>query len=132
MFRFRGDAHRFYMQLKRRAGADHKKLDEIAEIRNFYQSIDTDNLKTISYRMLKEKSGSGIIPILVTAIPWFFFLFSKQLQQFLFKDGSFLWVVFGFLYLSILTVSVTLHFREKAWAALHIKIIEDILSERKK
>jgi hypothetical protein len=30
----------------------------------------------------------------------------------------------------ILTLSVILHFREKAWAAFHMEIIQDILKER--
>jgi hypothetical protein len=82
--------------------------------------------------MIKEKNGSGIIPILISSAPWLFFLFSKQLQEFLFKDGSFLWIIFIFAYISILTLSVILHFHEKAWASVHIEMIQEILDERKK
>lgn len=80
--------------------------------------------------MIKEKQGSGIIPIFVTSIPWFFFLFSKQLQEFLFKEGSLLFLLFGIFYMLTLTISVVVHFREKAWAALHIEMIQDIVGER--
>lgn len=136
MFSFRGDAHKIYLQLKRVSNKDRsfkymKKLIEVEEIQDFYISIASDTLKNIYYCMLKEKNGSGIIPVLISSAPWIFFLFSKQLQEFLFKDGSFLWVVFVFAYISILTISVLLHFHEKSWASVHIEIIQEILRERK-
>lgn len=132
---FRGDAHKLYMKLAKLYKHDHpygqmKELIEIQEIHTFYQTIDTKTLKLIYYRMIKEKQGSGIIPIFVTSIPWFFFLFSKQLQEFLFKEGSLLFLLFGIFYMLTLTISVVVHFREKAWAALHIEMIQDIVGER--
>ena len=135
MFSFRGDAHKIYLQLKRASQKNEpfstiKDLTETEEIIHFYQQLKSTTLKTIKYRMIKEKNGSGIIPIFVTAVPWFFFLFSKQLQQFLFKNGSTLWIYFVLFYFITLTTSVILHFREKAWAAFHIQIIEDIIKER--
>ncbi|WP_102349131.1 hypothetical protein [Bacillus sp. Marseille-P3661] len=134
MLSFRGDAHKVYLQLRKKASSSEsflqiKDLDEIDEIVNFYRSLDRQTLKKVYYRMIKEKNGSGIIPIFVTAIPWFLFLFSKQLQEILFQDGSFLWAIFGFIYFFALTTSVVLHFREKAWAAFHIEIIQDIIAE---
>ncbi|MFD2682000.1 hypothetical protein [Bacillus seohaeanensis] len=137
MFSLRGDAHKIYLHLKKAAndGRSFKQMKELIEVKKiqaFYQSIDSDTLKIIYYRMIKEKNGSGIIPIFVTAVPWFLFLFSNQLQQLLFKEGSKLWVVFGIVYMLILTTTVVLHFREKAWAAFHIKIIQDTLDERKR
>ncbi len=135
MLSFRGDAHKIYLRVKRTASHNQsfqqiKELNEIQEYRIFYETIDSDTLKTIYYRMIKEKNGSGIIPILVTSVPWFFFLFSKQLQHLLFHDGSRLWLIFSFVYLFTLTTSVLMHFREKAWAAVHIEIIKDILQKR--
>lgn len=132
---FRGDAHKFYVKLRRVSNINKslqhmKELNEIQEIVSFYQSIDTHNLKFIYYRMVKEKNGSGIIPLLVTSVPWFFFLFSKQLQGFLFQGGSSLWLLFSVFYMLTLASSVVLHFREKAWAGLHIEIIQDTLESR--
>jgi hypothetical protein len=137
MFSLRGDAHKIYLQLKKASSNGQsfkqmKELIEVEKIQAFYQSIDSDTLKIIYYRMIKEKNGSGIIPVFVTSVPWFLFLFSNQLQQLLFKEGSKLWVVFGIVYMLILTTTVVLHFREKAWAAFHIKIIQDTLNERKR
>jgi hypothetical protein len=137
MFSLRGDAHKIYLQLKRASNKDRsfkhiKKLTEIGEMQNFYISIDSRTLEKIYYRMIKEKNGSGIIPILVSSVPWLFFLFSQQLQKFLFKEGSLLWIIFVLVYISILIISVILHFHEKSWAAVHIEIIQDILNERKK
>lgn len=132
---FRGDAHKLYLKLrsihKKEKSLKHiKELDEIQEIRIFYKSLDTYTLKLIYYRMLKEKNGSGIVPIFVTAIPWFLFLFTQQLQDFLFQNGSSLWLIFSLVYILVLTISVIIHLREKAWAALHIQIIQDIIIER--
>lgn len=134
---FRGDAHRLYIKLTKANRQDEslrqvKELVEIQEIRAFYQTIETATLQLIYYRMTKEKQGSGIIPIFVTSIPWFFFLFSKQLQEFLFKEGSLLFLLFGIFYMVTLTISVIVHFRENAWAAVHIEIIQDIVEARGK
>jgi len=136
MISFRGDAHKIYLQLKNTSnkGQSYKQLPgliEIEEINQFYHSIDSSTLKLIFYRMIKEKNGSGIVPIFVSSIPWFLFMFSNKIQDFLFKDGRFIWlIIFAFLYFFILITSVILHFREKAWAAAHIEIIQDVLKKR--
>ncbi|MEC2075236.1 hypothetical protein ABET41_04325 [Metabacillus fastidiosus] len=132
MFSFRGDAHKLYRQLRKANYnlAENKYLVEIAEIEAFYSGIESSILQKIYYRMTKEKNGSGIIPILITSGPWLLLLFSNQIQSFLFKEGSFLWVFFVVIYISILTISVVLHFHEKSWAAVHMEIIQDILEQR--
>lgn len=132
MFSFRGDAHKLYLKLKKEKNSlEHNKyLTEIAEIQDFYMEIDSSILEKIQYRMIKEKNGSGIIPILVSSGPWFLLLFSNQIQTFLFKDGSYLWLFFSFIYVLVLTISVMVHFHEKSWAAVHTEIIEDILKKR--
>jgi hypothetical protein len=132
---FRGDAHKLYLKLRsmhrKNESLKHiKELEEVQEVRAFYKSIDTDTLRLVYYRMIKEKNGSGIVPIFVTAIPWFIFLFASKLQEFLFHEGSLLWLPFSIVYLLALTISVIVHFREKAWAVLHIEIIQDIIGER--
>ncbi|MGG4267108.1 hypothetical protein [Peribacillus simplex] len=136
MFTLRGDAHKIYLQLKKVSYKDRsfkcmKKLKEVEEIQNFYRSIDSDTLKNVYYCMIKEKNGSGIIPIIISSGPWLLFLFSKQLQDFLFKDGSLLWIAFVLTYIFILSISVFLHFHERSWAFVHIEIIQEILHERK-
>ncbi len=44
--------------------------------------------------MVKEQSGTGIIPIFVTAIPWLLFLFSNSIQDFLFRNNNLIWIGF--------------------------------------
>jgi len=130
---FRGDAHKLYSKLNKIQSIEFiqtKELSEVQEIRSFYRTVSTDLLKLVYYRMIKEKNGSGIIPIFVTAIPWFIFLFSSKLQEFLFREGGLLWLPFSIIYICILIISVVLHFREKAWAGLHIEIIQDVIAER--
>ncbi|WP_251555192.1 hypothetical protein [Neobacillus muris] len=136
MFSFRGDAHKVFLQVKRTAenGQPVRNLrdfEEVESIQKLYQSMDSGTLKLIYYRMVKEKNGSGITPIFVTAVPWLLFLFSKPLVDYLFREGSWLWLIFAIIYFTLLITSVILHFREKAWAAFHMEIIQDILSERK-
>ncbi|AZU60695.1 hypothetical protein [Neobacillus mesonae] len=133
MFSFRGDAHRVYLKLqkavyKKEAVLQMKELKEIEEIIRFYHSLESSALRLIFYRMVKEKNGSGFILIFVTSFPWLLLMFSKQITDIL---GSLLWVIFGLVYLLILTISVILHFSEKAWAAFHMEIIQDVLTERK-
>ena len=129
----RGDAHKFYLDLlKEHNASTNKKLKEVSTIKAFYESLDEETLKLVYYRMVKEQNGSGIIPIYVTSIPWLLFLFSDKVQDYLFRDGSMLWMIFISAYLILLTVSTISHFREKAWAALHIEIILDVLDGKKK
>jgi len=116
-------------------GRDIKKskyLKETKEIKVFYQSLDSETLQLIYYQIVKEKGGIGIIPIFATGIPWLLFLFSNPLENFLFHNGSFNWMIFSFLYLILLTISLIMHFKEKAWAVVHTEIIHDILEMRKK
>ncbi|MCM3570558.1 hypothetical protein [Neobacillus mesonae] len=134
MLSYRGDAHKIYLQLqktvhKNESVSEMREFAEIEEIMALYQSIDSDTLRLIYYRMVKEKNGSGFIPIFLTSVPWLLLMFSEQITDLL---GSVLWVSFGFIYIFILIISVILHFREKAWAAFHMEIIQDTLNERKK
>lgn len=136
MFSFRGDAHKIYLKLKRALNKEQsfqsvKEIGQIEQIQNFYMSIDSPTLKKIYVCMIKEKNGSGLIPILVSSGPWLLLLFAEQLQKFLFKNGSGLWIFFVFAYIFILTISVILHFHEKSWASVHTEIIQEILQERK-
>lgn len=105
-------------------------LQETKAIKEFYQTLDKETLQLIYYQIAKEKNGTGIIPIFATAIPWLLFLFANPLESFLFQDGSSYWIIFAFLYLVLLSISLILHFKEKAWAVVHVKIIQEILAER--
>jgi len=71
-----------------------EELVEIKEIKEFYKQLHTSDLINIRYRMIKEQNGTGIIPFIVGSLPWLGFIFSKQLQTLLFKDGLYLWVWF--------------------------------------
>jgi hypothetical protein len=132
---FRGDSHKFYLKLKetKKLNKQITGLEEIEEVRGiyaFYLSLASLDLHSIRYRMIKEKNGTGIVPILITAAPWLLFIFSKQLQALLFQNGSSLWIGFIVIYVFAMISSIIIHFREKAWSALHIEMIGDILRER--
>lgn len=136
MFSTKGDAHKVFLRLKRTfhngdSIKDMKEYKEIEEIQSLYRSLDSNTLQLIHYRMIKEYNGSGMIPILVSSAPWLLLLFSKQLSTYLFDEGKWLWAGFSIVYIIALATSVIIHFREKAWAAFHMEIIQDILKERK-
>ncbi|MEC1523718.1 hypothetical protein P9D43_17070 [Neobacillus niacini] len=135
LFSTKGDAHKVYLRLKRTLqngnAINHMmEYQEIEEIQTLYKSLDSHTLQLIHYRMIKEYNGSGIIPILVSSAPWLLLLFSKQLSTYLFHEGKWLWAGFSLVYIIALAASVIIHFREKAWAAFHMEIIQDILKER--
>jgi len=135
MFSLRGDVHKFYLKLKKTLSKNKsinklREIEEINEIRQFYQTLTVSELTNIRYKMIKEQNGMGIIPLLFGSLPWLGFIFSRQLQIFLFKDGAHIWLWFIIGYSLILFLAFLLHYRERAWASLHIEIIEDILSER--
>lgn len=133
-FSTRGDAHKLYLRLREMAPGDITKshyLKETGEIKEFYQSLDSDTLQLIYYQVAKEKGGIGIIPIFATAIPWLLVLFSKPLEDYIIGNGNMNWMIFGTIYLMILTVSLIFHFKENAWAVVHSEIIKDILEERR-
>src|SRR6478735_2139501 len=88
MFSLRGDAHKVYLKLKKAAHQNQnaEEIDELAEmeeIRQLYLTLGSATLRKVYYRMIKEKNGSGVIPILVSALPWLFFLFSFQACSFI-------------------------------------------------
>ncbi|MFC5542515.1 MAG: hypothetical protein C0P75_011570 [Bacilli bacterium] len=131
---FRGDAHKIYMQLRKNRDSIHdsKYLKELYEVRKFYESLDRDVLQLIYYRLIKEKNGSGMIPIFVSSIPFLFLIFSQHLQKILFQEGTRNWMIFIVCYITGITAALFFHFRENAWASSHIEMIKDILEERKK
>jgi hypothetical protein len=136
VLRFRGDAHRFYLKLKKRFrnnqhfSQDMNELEDIQQIRNFYSELNSNMLYNVRYRMMKEEKATGIIPLLVYTLPWLVFIFSKQLTRWLFDHGTLFWITFVLLYITVAIISVVLHFREKAWASVHLEIVNDILERR--
>lgn len=100
MFSLRGDAHKVYLKLKKAAHQNQnaEEIDELAEmeeIRQLYLTLESATLRKVYYRMTKEKNGSGVVPILVSALPWLFFYFRSGCSNFYLKTaagfGLFLW-----------------------------------------
>lgn len=134
MLSLRGDVHKFYLKVKKTIDEDQsvyqlKTIKEIKAIKKVYQKLTVSELTFIRYKMIKEQGGMGIIPLLFGSLPWLGFIFSKQLQALLFKDGVHLWAWFLLIYSIILIAGFIIHYREKAWASLHIEIIEDLINE---
>ncbi|HET7578668.1 MAG TPA: hypothetical protein VFK33_05230 [Bacillales bacterium] len=134
MFSLRGDVHKFYLKLKKVFNRQHsvedlKELDEMADIQAFYRGLPAAQLKQIRYRMLKEQNGNGMIPLLVSSMPWLAFIFSQELRNWLNKN---ILLLLGFLiaYTFFIAFGSVLHYREKAWASVHIEILNDLLEEK--
>ena len=101
MFSLRGDAHKVYLTEKaahqNQNAEDIDELAEMEEIRQLYLTLDSAILRKVYYRMTKEKTAPASSLSLFLPCPGSF-LFSQRLQQFLFKDGSWLWIIFVVLY----------------------------------
>lgn len=135
MMSLRGDVHKFYLKLRRHFEADQSihglnEIIEINEIQQFYHLLNSPELEKIRYRMIKEQKGNGIIPLLVSSLPWLAFIFSEELHKWVGKNFILLFC-FLIIYTFLITFSTILHYREKSWASVHIEIIDDILKERK-
>ena len=131
---FRGDAHKIYCRLRKNPDNIRKSkyLKDVREVQEFYDSVESDVLRLIFYRLIKEKNGSGMIPIYVSAFSFLLMILSNHLHDLFFAEGRGYWMffIFMFIYLIAITFSLFVHFREQAWAASHIEIIQDILEER--
>lgn len=114
--------------MKGKAVTSLPEIKEIESIDQFYRQLNREALTMIRYRMLKEKDGNGMIPILISALPWLGFLLSKQLQTLLMKNGFYV-LTFLILYTVVTTISVIIHYKEKAWAAIHIAMIDRYLKK---
>src|SRR5690625_2367074 len=94
MFSFRGDTHKVYLKLRNQTEVkQNKDIQETAKIKAYYETHASKTLQLVYYRMIKEQSGMGIIPIFVTAIPWLLFLFSEKIQHVLFDNGGMIWAI---------------------------------------
>lgn len=134
MLSLRGDGHKFYLKLKRVYARNHsvkamRELAEIDEMQRFYRSLTREDLEKIRLRMLKEKSGNGMIPLLVSSLPWLAFIFSKELRTLLSRSAHlFFW--FLVIYTALIIFSSIIHYREKAWAIVHLETIDQIIKEK--
>lgn len=129
---FRGDVHKIYCHLKKNPNniKTSKYLRDVQEVYEFYETVESDTLKFIYYRLIKENNGSGMIPMLISTIPFLLMILSDDLKTLPLMEGR-NWLFFIFIYLIALSFFLFVHFRERAWASSHIEIIQDILKERK-
>ena len=136
MFSFRGDGHKLYLKLKRNHNKQQSinELEEIAELvemEQFYRELKREDLEKIRLGMIKEQKGNGMIPLLVSSLPWLAFIFSRELRSLLNRSPHLLFS-FLFLYTVLIIFGTLIHYREKAWAAVHVEMIDLILKEKTK
>lgn len=131
----RGDAHRFYVKIKQAKERNQnihelREMKEMEQIVQTYQRMSRQELKKIRYRLEKETQGNGMIPVLVSSLPWLLFIFSKQFHSWMAKTGGdYFWMILFLLFTVIIVFSIILHYRERAWAGVHIVILDDLLED---
>lgn len=128
---WRGDVHRFYRALRQ----DHpspppgpcRRLDHVREIAAYYEQMtQTERLLLLAWAK-KEESGIGVIPLALSAVPFFGLLLGSRVQEPLSTVSIWyvyvLWVVFGLL----LVGGLYLHQRQKAYTMLHVVLLEQAI-----
>lgn len=132
---FAGDAHRFYRRLRQRypSGAigGVKELDHLRQIRQFYDAMDAGDRRLLHAWLKKERQGIGMIPLALTSIIWFSFMFGKQIEKTVTDGWPFGWIGLLGIWVTVVLTAVYVHFREQAWTELHISLIEAAAEEEK-
>lgn len=129
----RGDVDRFYRAVRR----DHpqpppgpiRHLDHIRPIADYYARLTQQERLLMLAWARKEESGIGIIPLALSAIPFFGLIVSARLQEVLSRLPIWqvfaTWVLFG----SLVVLGFFVHQSQKAWTALHITLLEQAIRQ---
>lgn len=77
----------------------------------------------------KEESGIGIIPLALSAIPFFGLIVSSRLQELLSQLPIWqiftIWLLFG----TLVLLGFYIHHRQKAYTTLHIALLEQAIKQ---
>jgi len=129
----RGDVDRFYRALRREhptpASGHIPRLDHVREIAAFYSRLGQEERLHLLAWAKKEESGIGIIPLALSAIPFFGLIISARLQESLSRlpiwQVFLVWLIFG----SLVLFGFYIHQRQKAYTMLHIVLLEQAIKQ---
>ena len=129
----RGDVDRFYRAIRR----DHpdpppgpiRRLDHVRAIADYYARISQQERLLMLAWAKKEESGIGIIPLALSAIPFFGLIVSSRLQELLSQLPIWqifaIWLLFG----TLVLLGFYIHQSQKAYTTLHIALLEQAIKQ---
>lgn len=124
----RGDVHRFYRTLRRSYPTPPvgpiPHLNHVREIATYYAGLEPADRQLLLAWARKEEGGMGIIPTTLSGVPVLGLIFTPLMQPTL-KHMSLgaclaLWTVGAVAFVA----GVYIHFRQRAYTALHIHLLE--------
>ncbi|MBP2018470.1 hypothetical protein J2Z79_001881 [Symbiobacterium terraclitae] len=127
----RGDVDRFYRALRQEypdpPPGPVQRLDHVREIATYYARLTQEERHLMLAWAKKEESGIGMIPLALSAIPFFGLIVSSRLQE-LFNQLP-IWQIFLFwlLFATFVLLGFYIHQRQKAYTALHIALLEQAI-----
>lgn len=127
----RGDVDRFFRALRR----DHPTpptgplpcLDHVRTIAQYYGGLSQQERLLLLAWAKKEESGIGMIPLALSAVPFFGLLVASRLEEPLRRVP--LWATFALWGLAslLLVAGYYMHQRQKAYTMLHIVLLEQAI-----
>lgn len=103
-----------------------KDLTEVHEIWSFYEKLTLEELRLIGAAIRKTEAQLGYIPFCFSTVPFVFLIFSAKLSNLVKEDLKILFSVILVLALVAIYI-IQLHFKHKAYNALHRHIVESII-----
>jgi|GEM_PF-1812546 len=127
----RGDVDRFYRALRQEypnpPPGPVQRLDHVREIAAYYARLTQEERHLMLAWAKKEESGIGMIPLALSAIPFFGLIVSARLQELLSQLPIWQIFVFWLLFASLVLLGFYIHQRQKAYTALHIALLEQVI-----
>lgn len=130
----KGDVDKLFRTLKKKYGHSASirnicEMDDVRQIRSFYEKFDKDELKHLYVKMRKEQAGIGMIPLVASSLSFVGFIFGDNLRGWVKNYDPYGWLIFIFVYTVLIVFALFVHYRQKAWSTFHLTIIEDLLEE---
>lgn len=127
----RGDVDRFYRALRQEypdpPPGPVQRLDHVREIAAYYARLTQEERHLMLAWAKKEESGIGMIPLALSAIPFFGLIVSSRLQELLAQLPIWQIFVFWLLFATFVLLGFYIHQRQKAYTALHIALLEQVI-----
>jgi hypothetical protein len=125
----RGDAHRFYLKLRRRCPKPTgplKQLDYLRGIRSYYAQLEPGDRQLLLAWARKEESGIGLIPTALSGVPLIGLIFAPFIQGSVRLMAPWVWLALWLVGAVAFVMGVYIHHRQKAYTTLHIQILEQL------
>lgn len=122
-----GDAHRLYRRLRTRWPVPPSEplplLDQAREIAEYYRKLPPAERELLLAWAEKEDAGIGLIPLVVSAIPFTTLLFAPLIQRELGDMAPGVWMGLWGLAATGSIAAVWVHQRQRAYTRLHLTLL---------